>query len=289
MTVMNNMNIKVPTTDHLISFLAVSECQNVSHAADSLGRTQSAISVQLRKLEDLLGVQLFDRQSRGMVLTRHGNELLPIAKRTVRDLECIGDMFNPKLEGLIRVGIPDDYSESVLERVITEFNKRHPAVEIFTQSGCTSNFPAAIRRMELDIAVYSGPDILDRNVFAVEKNVWTVSDHFMLAANQPVPLALIVRDCGWRTIPTDALERVNRAWKIAYTSENFSSLKSAIRAGLAVGVLPLCQVESGMRVLNMSEGFPPLPDSRRGLIIGDHAPVELAAAMSDAIEKAKIN
>lgn len=281
---MNKNNIKLPVTDHLVTFLAVSECRNVSLAADSLGRTQSAISVQIRKLEDLLGVQLFDRQSRGMILTRYGNELVPVVKRAVRELECISDMFHPALEGVIRVGIPDDYSETILEKVITEFSERHPAVEIFTRCGCTSKYPDAIRRMELDMAVCSGPEILDIDVLAIEKNVWAVADSFELDDDQPIPLALLVRDCGWRTIPTDALASVSRVWKIAYTSENFSSLKSAIRAGLAVGVLPQCLVESGMRILDASDGFPPLPESRRGLIIGDHAPVELAAAMSVAIE-----
>lgn len=281
---MNLINIKVPATEHLVTFLTVSQCRNVTHAADSLGRTQSAISVQIRKLEDLLGVQLFDRQSRGMVLTKHGSELVPVATRAIAELQKINDMFQPALEGIIRVGIPDDYSEAILEKVITEFSERHPAVEIFTRCGCTSKFPDAIRRMELDMAVYSGPEQFNADVFAIEKNVWAVADSFELDDDQPVPLALIVRECGWRTIPTDALASVNRLWKIAYTSENFSSLKSAIRAGLAVGVLPHCLVESGMRTLNGSDGFPPLPESRRGLIIGDHAPVELAAAMSEAIE-----
>ena len=101
-------NHKVPTVEHLITFLAVSERQNVSHAADSLGRTQSAISVQIRKLEDLLDVQLFERQSRGMTLTRYGSELVPVAKRAIRELQGIIDMFHPALAGLIRVGIPDD-------------------------------------------------------------------------------------------------------------------------------------------------------------------------------------
>jgi len=219
-----------------------------------------------------------------MMLTEYGRELVPVAKRTVGELHCIKNMFQPELKGLIRLGIPDDYSETILEKVISEFSARHPAVEIFTRCGCTTKFPEAIRRKELDLAVYSSPELLETDVFAIEKNVWVASELFELDDNEPVPLALIIRDCGWRTIPTDALTSVNRTWRIAYTSENFSNLKSAIRTGLAIGVLPHCLVDTGMRVLTASDGLPALPISKRGLIVGDHAPVTLARAMSEAIE-----
>ena len=285
MAVMNKNDFKIPSTEHLITFLTVSECLNATHAADTLGRTQSAISVQIKKLESFLGVPLFARQSRGMVLTEHGRELVPAAKRAVNELRSISSMFRPALKGLIRVGIPDDYSETILEKVISDFSARHPGVEIFTRCGCTSTFPDAISRQELDIAVYSSPELSDKDVFAVEHNVWIAAESFEHDDEQPVPLALIIRDCGWRTIPTDALASINREWRIAYTSENFSNLKSAVRAGLAVAVLPQCLVESGMRILNGSDGFPPLPKSKRGLLIGDHAPVELTYAMSDVIAK----
>lgn len=281
---MQENELNVPSSEHLITFLTVSECLNVTHAADRLGRTQSAISVQIRKLEEFLDTRLFERQSRGMVLTDDGCKLIPVAKRAVGELQRVGALFRQKLEGRIRVGIPDDYSESILEKVVTEFAQRHPAVEIFTRSGCTSKFPEAIRRMELDMAVHSGPDIDDADVIAEEKNVWAAADTFEFDQNAPVPLALLIRECAWRTIPTDALDKAKIDWKVAYASENFTSIKAAIRAGLAIGVLPTCLVETGMRLLDRREGFPPLPVSRRGLIIGNHAPSALAEAMTNAIQ-----
>ncbi|NNE21393.1 MAG: LysR family transcriptional regulator [Rhizobiales bacterium] len=276
----------LPASEHLVTFLTVTECQNITHAGDRLGRTQSAISVQIRKLEEFVETRLFERQSRGMVLTDDGRKLIPVARRAVAELDRVAALFRQKLEGRIRLGIPDDYSESILEKVVTEFAQRHPAVEIFTRSGCTSKFPEAIRRMELDMAVHSGPDIDDADVIAEEQNVWAAADTFEVGPGAAVPLALLIRECSWRTIPTDALDKARKDWKVAYASENFTSIKAAIRAGLAVGVLPACLVEPGMRVLGKRDGFPPLPVSRRGLLVGKHAPSALAEAMSEAIQTA---
>lgn len=283
---MNKTELTLPSSEHLITFLTVTECRNITHAADQLGRTQSAISVQIKKLEEFLGARLFERQSRGMSLTEDGLKLIPVAKRAVGELRQAGELFRRKLAGRIRIGIPDDYAETVLEKVVTEFAGRHPAVEIFARSGCTSKFPEAVRRKELDMAVHSGADIADAEVIAEERNVWAASDAFVIDDGAPVPLALLIRECGWRRIPTDALDMAKKDWKIAYASENFTSIKSAIRAGLAIGALPACLVETGMRTLGKREGFPSLPVSRRGLIVGDHAPPELAEAMSDAIRSA---
>ena len=95
--------------DWLRTFLAVAEKRNVTRAADALGRTQSAVSVQLRKLESALSTKLFQRQARGMALTEAGHALVPAARRALDELDRIGDLFSAPLSGRLRVGIPDDY------------------------------------------------------------------------------------------------------------------------------------------------------------------------------------
>ena len=137
----------------LRTFLAVAEAGNVTHAAARLGRTQSAISVQIRKLEAALAVRLFERRARGMVVTAEGERLLPAARRAVAELDRIGGLFARPLVGRIRVGIPDDYGAAVLERALAAFAAHHPDVEVFVRCGFSVGFPEAIRRNELDLAV----------------------------------------------------------------------------------------------------------------------------------------
>ena len=105
-----NKSERMVSNSHLLrTFIAVAESNNLTRAAEQLGRTQSAISVQAKTLEDLLEVSLFVRQSRGMMLTAEGEKLLPVARKIVNELTKVGMMFEDPLRGNIRVGIPDDY------------------------------------------------------------------------------------------------------------------------------------------------------------------------------------
>ena len=277
-----------PSIEALRTFLAVAECGNVTHAADRLGRTQSAVSVQIRKLEDGLNAHLFERRARGMALTADGRKLLPAARRTLSEVSHVQSMFAEPLHGRIRVGIPDDYDDTVLERALADFGQSHADVEIFARSGCTSRFVDAIRDNELDIAVISSPHATSGDVFSSEPTVWAASETFNLERDMPVPLAILDRDCWWRDMPANALEQCGRSWKIAYQSESFASLRAAVRAGLAVGTLPQSCIEAGMKVLSGKHGFPPLATANRVICISETAPADLTSAMADAIRKATV-
>lgn len=283
---MQNYERLMASSGHLRTFLAVVESGNVTHAADLLGRTQSTISVQIKQLEETLAVRLFQRQARGVVLTEQGRRLLPAARRAMEELQRVGDLFGDPLRGQIRVGIPDDYDETILERLLVSFARRHPEVEIFAQSGCTSKFPDAIRTNKLDLAVCSGRSMGDGEPLSSEPNVWAARKGFALAPDAPVPLAILDRACWWRDIPTAALDTAQRSWNLAYSSESFASLRAAIRAGLAVGVVPRNTLEESMMVLTEREGFPPLPPSQRVILTNREAPEELTSAMSEAIVSA---
>ena len=280
---MQNFERLMASSGHLRTFLAVVESGNVTHAADVLGRTQSTISVQIKQLEDTLRVRLFEREARGVKLTEQGRKLLPAARRTMDELQRVGDLFGDPLRGRVRVGIPDDYDDTILEKVLVEFARRHPEVEIFARSGCTSKFPEAIGQNKLDLAVCSGSKMSAGEPLCSEPNVWAAHDTLELAPEDPVPLAILDRDCWWREIPTNALDTTCRSWTVAYSSESFASVRAAIRAGLAVGVLPRNALESSMRTLTKRDGFPTLPPSQRVILTNPEAPAKLTAAMSEAI------
>jgi len=285
-----NKTERIAGKSHLLrTFVAVADCRSITRAADLLGRTQSAISVQAKALEETLGVALFVRQSTGMSLTAEGDKLLPVARQIVSELNRVGVMFDNPLIGRVRVGIPDDYADSVLESVLVDFAYHHPKVEVSARFGCTSRFPDAIRDNTLDVAVVSGQDTKPDNRIASEPNVWLCSPALKIDKMDTVPLAILDRDCSWRNFGSDALTAAGRDWRIAYASENFSGVKAAIRSGLAVSPLPRLLKDSTMIELADEDGFPTLPQTTRGILTSDLAPEGVVQAMVDSIKSATFN
>ena len=270
-------------SDLLQTFLIVAEARNITRAADRLGRTQSAISVQIQKLEDVLSAKLFRREARGMTLTEAGEALLPAARRALCEIERIGDLFAKPLLGRVRVGIPEDYGTSVLEKVLAAFAARHPGVEVAVRCGFSGRFPDAVERGELDLAVHAA-DPNDRvgKLLLTEQTRWVAHPGLKLDPTEPAPLALFDRDCWWRDSAIAALERIGRPYRIAYTSESISGVKAAISAGLAVGVLAESTLEGSMRILKESDRFPILPPSAL-ILRRREAVTEASLAMEAAI------
>ena len=141
-------------------------------AAGVIGRTQSAVSLQIQKLEGVFAVKLFARGSRGVLLTDEGERLLPPARKALAEIDRIGVLFSDPLAGRIRVGIPDDYTETILERALAQFAARYGEVEVFVRSGCTAGFADALRRRELDLAICSAGPVDPQEAFFSEPTVW---------------------------------------------------------------------------------------------------------------------
>ena len=283
---MNEIERQTLNSDQLKSFVTIAESGNLTMASTLLCRTQSAISVQLRKLESELDVSLFHRTPKGMVLTDAGEKLLPAAHRVLSELDQARALFAQALTGRIRIGIPDDFDDAILEQTLAAFARKHPGVEILATSGCTSGFPDAVNAGALDVAVYSGPKDCIENPFSTERLVWAAGKSMILDRGQPVPLAILDRSCWWKDIPINALAPVSRDYVTAFKSSSFSSLKAAIRAGFAVSVLPEPCLEESMRRLTSADGFPDLPEASRTILVNEDAPEPLAGAMSAAIREA---
>ncbi|MEM1275740.1 MAG: LysR family transcriptional regulator [Pseudomonadota bacterium] len=270
----------------LRSFVSIAENGNLTLAAGRLNRTQSAISVQLRKLEADLGVSLFDRSVRGMKLTDAGERLLPRARSILAELRDASALFETPLSGVIRVAVPDDFDDFILGRMLARFSKAHPGVDVIARSDCTAGFLSAIQRGELDIAVYSGAKNREGETLGTERTIWAARQGFEVAPDAPVPLALLDRSCWWRDLPTNALSSIGRDYTIAFRSHSYASIRAAIKAGFAIGVLSEPSFEPGLTELTARDGFPELPVSRRSILRREGAPEALTAAMADAIHAA---
>lgn len=273
-------------SDLLQTFVRIAECGNLTVAAGKLGRTQSAISVQLRKLENGLGATLFIRTPKGMMLTPNGEQLLFRAKDILADIRETAKLFSEPLTGSIHVGLPDDFDETILERVLMTFSRAHPGVQVLATSGCTSGYAAAIRAGELDVAVSSGPNNEEGETLGEEETIWACRKDAILHVQDSLPLAILDRGCWWQDLPIKSLSAVGRKHQIAFRSASFASLQAALRAGFAIGILPKSCMDKDLRVLTEAEGFPRLPASRRCILVSAQAPSPIASAMTAAIRNA---
>lgn len=270
----------------LKTFVEIADCGNLTLAASRLNRSQSAISVQIGKLETELNTSLFLRDSKGMSLSAQGEILLPAARSVLAELAAVQSLFATQLNGRIRVGIPDDFDEGVLERTLAEFTRTNPGVEVLASSGCTVVFPDQIRKGELDIAVCSAPDTVFGETFLEQKPVWVASETMSPLPPDPVPLAVINHGCWMGELPKIALEDQGRPYNIAFECSGMMSLKASIRAGFAIGILYESNVEPGMKILSPKDGFPALPTAKRSILAAPDAPQDLVRAMAKAIRRA---
>ena len=272
-------------TDLLRTFLTVARHGNVTRGAEALHRTQSAVSIQIKRLEESLAARLFRREPRGVSLTEAGECLRAAAERIVGDLdETVRTFRADPTGGLVRVGIPEEYGAEVLPTVLADFSARFPGVEVFVRCGFSVEFPEAIRRGELDLAVFADcqrfgqSDTLIRDPMA-----WVASRPWRCRDGEPVPLALFDRACAWRDVAIQALEDAGQPYRIVFSSESTAGIKAAIATGLAVGVLVRSTLESSMLVLGREHGLPPLPDSVLLLLRGSDGSLAIDA-MAAAIK-----
>lgn len=141
-------------SDLLRMFLVVADTGNLTRAASDVGRTQSAISLQLKRLEESVGQPLFDRGPRGVALTESGRQLLPYARRIVGLMnETTAAMRRKPLDGVVRIGIPEEYGDTVLPRALAAFAESHPSVDVTVLCGYTSQQMEALENDQLDLAV----------------------------------------------------------------------------------------------------------------------------------------
>ncbi|MEM6988089.1 MAG: LysR family transcriptional regulator, partial [Pseudomonadota bacterium] len=256
---MSNIERLSVNGDGLLLFVTIAECQNLTAAAERLNKTQSALSVQLGKLESALNTRLFTRSQQGMALTPDGEKLLPSAHRAVAQLREIQGFFAEQLRGVIRLGLPDDCAERVLEQALRQFRAAHPEVEVVVVAGCTSTFEKQIAKGELDIAVCSGPAALSEHLHSTEPTVWAASSHAAFQLCETLPLAQLDRRCWWREMTEAALTNAKIPFRNVFLSNDYTSLKAAIRSGLAVGVLPRSGLDPALRSLSAADGLPSLP------------------------------
>lgn len=273
----------------LKSFIAIAENGNFSRAADAVGRTQSALSLQIKKLEEGLGCQLFDRSGRKVRLTDQGEVFLDYAKNIIHlQWEVYSRLKEPDVEGKIRLGTPEDFATHYLPDVLSTFCQHHPFVELNVACDLTLNLIDGFQQGIYDmILVKRDPKVAKKGTQVWhEPLVWAAADHH--TPEKTLSLVLSPEPCIYRARALAALDKAKKQWRISYTSPSLAGIVAAVKAGLGVTVLPANMIPSGIHPLHKKLKLPELADAEIALIKRDNlsrASEMLARHIVDSLEK----
>lgn len=244
-------------SDLLRHFLAVAKTGSVTRAADTVGRTQSAVSMQIRRLEEMLGAPVFERLPRGVVLTPLGRELLPYAERILSLLREAGDhLTSPRISGTVRVGVVDEYVESTVPTVLAAFNDAHPEVDVSVLCDFSHRQIDALTADRIDLAVIHNWDGTGSGeVISHDPTVWVTSLAHRTHEIRPLPVGLFINSDWSRDYAARSLDRAGLPWRLAFEADNSAALEKALLSGLAIVPRARSTVPPGCRILGQEDGF----------------------------------
>ncbi|CAI2935940.1 LysR substrate-binding domain-containing protein [Aminobacter niigataensis] len=277
--------------DQLQTFVTIVDTGSFTRAADEVHRTQSAVSMQMRRLEERIGKALFEKEGRMNKLTEEGERLLSYARRLLHlNRETLAAFDDRALEGTIRIGVPDDYADRFLPEIMARFSRSNPRVELSVICEPTVNLADMIRRGNLDIALVTqcegtNPTEIVRN----EPLLWVSSASHMVHEEETLPMAFGRPNCQWRRTACEMLDARDRRYRILFTSWSATVITAAVLAGLAVSVLPECALRPGMRVLGEADGFGSLPDCKIGILRGHSSRPQIIDALARHISESLDN
>jgi len=248
--------------DLLRTFVAIAEARTLGRAAQKVGRTQAALSMQVRKLEDLLEQPLLVRSGRGVTPTLHGERLLAHAHAILRQHDAaLADLSEAGLAGTLCFGCPDDYATAFLPAILRSFAGRHPRVLVEVVCAPTPRLEEKLRGHALDLALVSCADDRGPGVMRREALVWVGNRHDDAGEREPLQLALGDPDTLDHRAARERLDAAGRPYRIAYAAGSMAGLLAVVRSGQAIAVLTQSAVPDDLRILRPASGCPPCPPS----------------------------
>lgn len=260
-------NVNLPT-DLLRTFITVIEVRSYTKAADLLSRSQPAVSLQIKRLEDLVGYKLIRQKGRSMQVSEKGEALAMHARQILRLNDLAMGLFERRdTKTTLRIGLPLDYGVRLLQRAVTDVFHRHDALQLSIQCDLSQRLHDALLRDELDmiVALYQGgdPQFLVQNW--QEQPVWVGAESLRPEDFEALPLVAHPAGCVYRQRMTDALRSVERTWNVVFSSPNIDAVQDAVCDGLGFTCLTSPTTQPGMRRVHQREGLPALEPIRIGL------------------------
>lgn len=257
------MTHRDPDLDLLRAFAAVADTGSFTRAGDRLGRTQAAVSQQLRRLEEALGASLFDRSPHRVRLTPEGEEALATARK-ILDLhdDLRTRLRDGAIAGSVRIGAPEDFATRHLPAVLARFARAYPHVALEVTCDLTLNLLDRFHGGDFDLVLVKrtpGAPLGGVRVWR-QPLVWAIGESEDALSLDPLPLALRPQPCVLRRRATEALTRAGRSFRFSYVCESLAGLQAAVAAGLGVTALSRDALTPGLRVVDDPERLPALED-----------------------------
>ncbi|MCR4468296.1 LysR substrate-binding domain-containing protein [Burkholderia sp. SCN-KJ] len=245
--------------DVLAMVVAVAESGSFAQGAQAVHRSPSAVSMQIKALEDALGKPLFIRDTRNVTATDDGRMLAEYGRRmlALRD-EAWASVVRPEIRGRVTIGVPDDYISSLLPQVLGKFAAMHPRVEVRVIGQPSSALVPMLKDNTIDLACLTRIKGVTGELVRREPIVWTGSAKRNVWEERPLPVALFTHGSMARDHALKALNRQKIPFRMSYESPSFLGLLSMVEAGLAIAPLARCSIPAHLVRLSQSEGLPPL-------------------------------
>ena len=268
--------------DLLQAFLAVADHRSFTRAAMTLNRTQSAVSMQVKRLEEQLHAELFHRSKPNLDLSAAGEQLLGYARRILSlNEEAVGRVREHRVEGRVRLGVMDDYGTMLVPPLLASFVANYPLIEVEMETGLTSTMTDRLGKTYNIVIAMHQEGHSEGELLRLEQAVWAASAEHRVEDLDPLPVALYPRGCLFRSWAMQALDTANRAWRLAFVSHSLAAVEAIAAQGLAVTVVKSGTFPSRLRRLSVRDGLPPLPRaeirlhraqklSRAATLLADH-------------------
>ena len=255
-------------TDLLRTFVTVVDLGNYTETGQVLGRTQPAISLQIKRLEELAGAKLLQHRGKALELTAEGQQLVGYAREILRlNDRAVANLQQAEILGVLRVGLPTDYAIGYFQRIIADFAKANRAVALNIRCDWSRSILSSLKVDDLDLAIA----ITDKmpahyvSLYWSERPFWVCGRDYTPMPGKPVEIVAHPKGCYYRKRMTDALNTEGREWRISFESPGISALQNAVIDGMGVTALTKKTLVTGMRILTPKEGYPNLAPLHVGL------------------------
>ncbi|AZI89713.1 transcriptional regulator LrhA [Kosakonia cowanii] len=272
--------------DLLRTFVAVADLNTFAAAAAAVCRTQSAVSQQMQRLEQLVGKELFARHGRNKLLTEHGIQLLGYARKILRfnDEACTSLMFS-NLQGVLTIGASDESADTILPFLLNRISSVYPKLALDVRVKRNPMSSDQLQEDEVDLVVTTHRvQPFDYLTLRTSPTLWYCAAEYVLQKGEAVPLVLLDEPSPFRDMVLNALNEAEIPWRMAYVASTLSAVKAAVKAGLGVTARPVEMMSPDLRVLSSAEGFPILPETEYLLSRNPNSGNELAQVIFDAME-----
>ncbi len=272
--------------DLLRTFVAVADLNTFAAAAAAVCRTQSAVSQQMQRLEQLVGKELFARHGRNKLLTEHGIQLLGYARKILRfnDEACMSLMYS-NLQGVLTLGASDESADTILPFLLNRISSVYPKLALDVSVKRNAFMIEMLNENKVDLVVTTHrPGQFNCLTLRTSPTHWYCAAEYVLQKGEPIPLVLLDDPSPFRDMVLSALNEASIPWRLAYVASTLPAVRAAVKAGLGVTARPVEMMSPDLRVLGKSDGLPALPDTEYLLCHNTSSNNELAKVVFEAME-----